>query len=326
MAGFSILWKALPRLLFNKEEAVPKRALGPFKTDASTYAQPPGSGLRITWFGHASSLLEIDGMRVLLDPVWERRASPVSFAGPKRFFPPTLPLEDLPPLDMVLLSHDHYDHLGAETIRRLSTLQASARARYVCPLGVGKRLRGFGVQDVRITELDWTQDTTVSGAELGSELKITAWPARHFSGRGLGDRFSTLWASYVLEGPKHRVFFGGDSGYWEGFAAIGQPYERFDVSMLQIGAFDDLWRSIHMNPEDAVQAYRDLGGAGKAGLLMPIHWGLFNLALHGWRQPIERVLAQAEGADLPLFSPRPGVPTEVIRQRTVVSDWWRVNG
>lgn len=324
MAGLSTLWKALPRLIFNKEETEPRVPPGPFHTEASVYSTPPGSGLRITWFGHACTLVEIDGMRVLIDPVWEQRASPVQWAGPKRFFAPTLPLEDLPEIDAVLISHDHYDHLGADTVRRLANLHATARARFVCALGVAKRLRGFGVAAQRITELDWTQSGTVAGAELGLELTVTAWPSRHFSGRGLLDRFTTLWGSYVIEGPKHRVFYGADSGYWEGFAAIGQQYERFDVSMLQVGAADRLWHDIHMEPEDAVQAYRDLGGRGKAGLLMPVHWGLFNLALHGWRQPIEKVMELAAGGDLAVFAPQPGKPEEIVAGRDVRSDWWRV--
>lgn len=322
MAGpLTILTKILPRHLANKAETAPKRPLGPFHTDSSMYYRPPETGLRITWFGHAASLVEIDGVRVLIDPVWGKRASPREWLGPVRFFAPTMELEDLPPIDVVLLSHDHYDHLDAFTIKQLATLNVSSRARYVCPLGVGKVLRTCGVDEKHITELDWTQSTTVAGAELGVEIKIAAWPTRHFSGRGLLDRFTTLWNCYVLEGPKHRVLYGGDTGYWDGFGPIAAEYERFDVSMLPIGAFDPLWRAIHMGPEDALQAYRDMGGPEKAGLLMPVHWGLFNLALHGWRQPIDH-LTELAGEDVPLFSPTPGEPVDVVAGKEVRSGWW----
>ncbi len=178
------MWKVLPEFLFNRQEAEPKTPLGPFTTDASVYAKNPASGLRVTWFGHSSSLVEIDGVRVLIDPVWEQRASPFSFMGPKRFYAPTLALEAMPKLDVVLISHDHYDHLGAKTVKRLAKLQP--QAKWVTALGVGAWLRKFGVAAAQITELDWTESV-----EVGA-LKLTMWPSRHFSGRGLGDRFTTL--------------------------------------------------------------------------------------------------------------------------------------
>jgi len=316
MGGFGAMLKVLPRFLFNKEERVPAKPLGPFRTDSSVYAAPPESGLRVTWFGHSSFLLEIDGARVLVDPVWEQRASPVQWSGPKRFFDPTLALEDMPPLDAVLISHDHYDHLGAHTVRKLATLPATANARWITSLGVGKRLIGMGVAEAQITELDWTESVSVGGA-----LKVTAWPARHFSGRGVLDRFKTLWSSFVLEGPQHRVFFGADSGWWEGFAEIAAQYDGFDLTLLEIGAFDEAWAGIHMGPDNAARAFAEMGGAAKAGLLMPIHWGLFALALHDWRQPIERMQVAARDKGVELWSPVPGVPSEVLGPR--VAEWWQ---
>ncbi len=323
MAGPGIVFKVLPLYLRNRAGREPNTALGPFRTDAGAYATPPASGLRVTWFGHSSFLLEIDGFRVLVDPVWEQRASPFSFMGPKRFFPPTLPLEQMPLLDVVLISHDHYDHLGAETVRRLSGLPATARARWVTSLGVGERLRRFGVPAARIQELDWTQSTDVQapGAEQG--LRVTAWPARHFSGRKGWDQFTTLWSSFVLEGPEHRVYFGADSGMWPGFGEIAAQYDRFDLTMLEIGAFHPLWASIHLGPEGAAEAYRQIGGPAKAGVLMPIHWGLFNLALHGWYEPIETMTAIAAREGWPLCSPTPGEPTEVSVGGLAPSAWWR---
>jgi L-ascorbate metabolism protein UlaG (beta-lactamase superfamily) len=270
--------------------------------------------LRVTWFGHSASLVEIDGFRVLIDPVWEQRASPFSFMGPKRFFQPTLELMDLPRIDVVLISHDHYDHLGAETVRRLTRVPGAAGARWVTSLGVGRRLSGWGVPTERIVELDWTESVEVGG------LKLTAWPSRHFSGRGVLDRFKTLWGSFVIEGPRHRVYYGADSGWWEGFGEIAARYDGFDLTMLEIGAFNELWAAIHLGPDNAARAFEAMGSPG---LMMPIHWGLFNLALHAWKQPMERMLEVAAERGIPLWSPEPGVPTEVVAGAELRSDWWR---
>jgi L-ascorbate metabolism protein UlaG (beta-lactamase superfamily) len=315
VGGFSTMWKVLPEFLFNRQEAEPKTPLGPFTTDASVYEKNPASGLRVTWFGHSSSLVEIDGVRVLIDPVWEQRASPFSFMGPKRFYAPTLALEAMPKLDVVLISHDHYDHLGAKTVKRLAQLQP--QAKWVTALGVGAWLRRFGVAAAQITELDWTESV-----EIGA-LKLTMWPSRHFSGRGLGDRFTTLWGSYVLETSQHRLYYGADSGPWEGYAEIGAQYNGFDVVMLEIGASSPYWPTIHLGPDAAVAAYEAMGGLTGGGVMMPIHWGLFNLALHGWRQPMERMIELAAERGVKLWSPRPGEPTEVVRGDGLWSSWWQ---
>jgi len=308
-----MIFKLLPQYLFNREERVPKLGLGPFHTNVAAYTTEPESGLRITWMGHSSMLVEIDGVRVLLDPVWDERASPVQWAGPKRFFAPTLRLEQLPQIDVVLISHDHYDHLGAGTVRQLAELQPEAR--WVTPLGVGEILRRLGVQTERIEEIDWTETVSIAGG-----LEITALPSRHFSGRSLFNRFETLWASFVLRGTGHTVYYAADSGWWEGFAEIGAEYGPFDLTMLEIGASNELWHSIHLGPDGAMRAFHALGGMG---LLMPIHWGLFDLALHAWRQPIERLIALAESEGLKLWAPKPGLPTEVLRGVEMHSDWWR---
>lgn len=309
VGSWSTFFKVLWRHLANREERIPKRALGPFRTDARVYENPPASGLRVTWMGHSSSLLEIDGVRVLVDPVWEQRTAPVEWAGPKRFFAPPLPLEELPRIDVVLLSHDHYDHLGARTVQRLAQLEATAGAQWVTTLGVGKILKKWGVKHA--SELDWTESLRAG------QLELIALPTRHFSGRSLATRFETLWTSFVIAGPKHRVFYGADSGEWEGFKEIGQAYGPFDLTMLEIGAFDPLWADIHMGPDGAVRTFRAMGGTG---LMMPIHWGLFNLALHGWRQPIERLFAVD---NLKIWSPEPGMPTQVLRGIELRSEWWR---
>jgi L-ascorbate metabolism protein UlaG (beta-lactamase superfamily) len=305
---WSTFLKVLWRFLTNREERTPRKTLGPFRTDPGVYQIPPESGLRVTWMGHSSMLLEIDGLRVLVDPVWDQRAAPVEWAGPKRFFAPPLELEELPRIDVVLVSHDHYDHLGARTVQRLSQMEAVAGAQWVTTLGVGQILKKWGVQNAR--ELDWTESLRIG------ELELTALPARHFSGRSLFNRFETLWASFVLSGPKHRVYYGADSGEWEGFQEIAQAYGPFDLTMLEIGAFDPLWADIHMGPDGAARMFSAMGGKG---LMMPIHWGLFDLALHAWRQPIERVFA-IEG--LKIWTPPPGLPTEVVKETELRSQWW----
>jgi L-ascorbate metabolism protein UlaG (beta-lactamase superfamily) len=314
VGGLGIVFKVLPLYVQNRELVEPKRPLGPFRTDASVYATTPASGLRVTWFGHSASLIEIDGMRVLVDPVWEQRVSPFSFMGPKRFFQPTIALEELPAIDVVLISHDHYDHLGADTVRQLAKAPGAAGARWVTSLGVGRRLRGFDVPAEKITELDWTESVEVGG------LKVTAWPARHFSGRGVFDRFTTLWSSFVIEGPRHRVYYGADSGWWEGFGEIAAQYDGFDLTMLEIGAFHPLWAAIHLGPDHAAKAFELMSPRG--GLMMPIHWGLFNLALHAWKQPVERMLELADEKGIKLWLPEPGAPSEVVAGAELRSGWW----
>jgi L-ascorbate metabolism protein UlaG (beta-lactamase superfamily) len=311
VGGLSLMFKMGPRFFFGAAARSPRQSPGPFHTDSRAYATSPQSGLRITWFGHSSSLVEIDGVRVLIDPVWDERAAPTQWAGPKRFFAPPLALDDLPAIDVVLISHDHYDHLGAGTVKRLARMEALPHARWVTTLGVGTILETLGVDSSRCTELNWTEKVKVGS------LTVSALPARHFSGRSLFHRFETLWASFALTGMKHRVYYGADSGEWHGFRDIGESFGPFDLTMLEIGASDPLWADIHMGPEGAVRSFRALGGHG---LLMPIHWGLFDLALHHWKQPIENVFA-VQG--LKLWSPEPGAPSEVVQGEEIRSEWWR---
>jgi L-ascorbate metabolism protein UlaG (beta-lactamase superfamily) len=317
VGGLPMMLKLLPLYLRNREERFPRRPLGPFRTDARVYGEGPPSGLRITWMGHSSLLIEMDGLRVLVDPVWDERASPFRWMGPKRFFEAPLALSELPPLDVVLVSHDHFDHLGAQTIRCLSELTAAGDARWVTSLGVAKALKSFGVRAERIVELNWTESVTVAGS-----LQITALPARHFSGRSLSGRFETLWSSFVLKDGRHNLYFGADSGLWDGFATIARDFGPFDLTMLEIGAYHELWKSIHMGPDGAATVFTSMGGAG---LLMPIHWGLFDLALHAWNQPIQRIIELANGSGIKLWSPEPGLPTEVVKGKECRSDWWRVD-
>lgn len=299
----------LRRQLMGKEERVPRQPLGPFRADVVALAEPvPAEALRVTWFGHSSTLLELDGKRFLTDPVWRLRASPVA-VGPKRFFAPPLPLEDLPPLDAVLISHDHYDHLDRDAIQLLAR---TTEVPFYCPLGVGQHLRRWGVPGHRITQLDWWQEVILPG---GTHT-LAATPARHFSGRGL-TRDNTLWASWCVLGPVHRAFFGGDSGPFEqGFREIGEAYGPFDLVMLEIGAYDELWAAIHMGPDEALVAHRALGG----GALLPLHWATFNLAFHSWHEPADRLVAAA-GPDVPLLLPEPGQRLDVA-EGPVPGYWW----
>ena len=316
VGDWSTILKVLPLYLNNKQEKVPRRPLGPFQTETSTYQTVPTSGLRVTWMGHSSLLVEIDGIIILIDPVWDQRASPMQWAGPKRFFAAPLRLEDLPRIDVVLISHDHYDHLGESTIRKLAKIEPTRQARWVTSLGVGEILQRFGVAKTQISELDWTQSLTIDQ----HKLEVTAVPARHFSGRKMFNRFETLWSAFVLKGSEHKVYFGADSGWWNGFSEIGATYGPFDLTMLEIGAYHELWSDIHLGPEGASRAFMALGGKG---LMMPIHWGLFDLALHGWRQPIQELFEIAEQKQISLWAPEPGRPTEVVNGVELRSDWWR---
>ena len=309
MAGAGAILQALARLATNRNETVPRTTLGPFHTDLSIFDSECGSGLRVTWIGHSTALIEIDGCRILTDPVWCQRASPLQFIGPRRFFAPPLTLSQLPPLDAVIVSHDHYDHLDGSAIAALG----QRGAPFYCPLGVGRYLRQWGVASDKITELDWMQS-----AGLAHGCLLTGVPARHFSGRSMWNRFGTLWSSFVIRGSRNSVFYGADSGWFDGFAEIGERFGPFDLSMLEIGAYDPAWATIHLGPDRAAQAHLALRGR----LMMPIHWGLFNLALHAWRQPIERLSEIAPSMGISLFLPQPGLPAEVAQQ-PLNTQWWQ---
>ena len=267
---------------------------------------PQAADLAVTWLGHASALIEIDGRRILADPVFQERVSPSTRVGPRRMHDVPLRLEQLPPLTAVIISHDHYDHLELSTVRALMRQQVP----FVVPVGIGAHLRGWGVPPERIHELDWDGSVTLDG------ITLTCTEARHFSGRGL-KRNTTLWSSWALTGPQHRVYFGGDTGYTPAFAEIGARLGPFDLTLLPIGAYNDAWPDIHMNPEQAWRAHGDLGGR----VLLPIHWATFDLAMHTWSEPVERLLAVAgDGAAIAL--PRPGERL-VADQLPADPNWWR---
>jgi L-ascorbate metabolism protein UlaG (beta-lactamase superfamily) len=272
------------------------------------WRRAPASGLRATWLGHSTVLVEIGGLRIVTDPVWGPRASPSRLAGPKRFQPVPVPLSRMPKIDLVVLSHDHYDHLDYPTVKALAALGVP----FVTSLGVGAHLEAFGVAPERITELDWWQTLRVPN----SEVELTAAPSQHFSGRGLKDRNATLWSSFVMRSPRHAVFFSGDTGLTDEYAVIRERLGPFDLVMLEVGAFHPSWGDIHLGPENALKAHALLGG----GAFLPVHWGTFSLALHAWDQPAEVLLAQA--GNVPLLMPRLGEAVEPAHAERVVP-WWR---
>lgn len=269
----------------------------------------PGQGedLRITWLGHSAQLIEIDGALILTDPVFGPRAAPVSWMGPKRFHPAPVPVEKLPPLDAVIISHDHYDHLDYPTITKL----AGRGTRFITALGVGAHLEAWGIPSSRITELGWWQETEVKG------IQITATPSRHFSGRGPGASTATFWASWAIVGPRHSVWFSGDTGpYAEGFEEIGRRFGGFDLTMIESGAWNARWGNIHLGPDNAVAVHRQVRGK----TLMPVHWGTFNLALHAWDEPIRRIMDIADQEDLHILAPMMG---ETVHRERGISEFWR---
>ncbi len=302
--------RALKSFLNGSSYKTPRKALPVQRRNRADYAQAPASGLRVTWLGHSTLLVEVDGHRILTDPVWSNRAGPGLGLGPKRFFAPPLPLEQLPRLDAVIISHDHYDHLDMNTIRRLNKLGV----KFVVPLGVGAHLERWKVPASRIVELDWWQSHTVG------KLKLVATPARHGSGRSLTDRNATLWASWSMVGPKHRVFFSGDGGYSPSFAEIGKKYGPFDVTLMESGAYNTAWSDFHLGPEQSVKAHSDLRGK----VMIPIHWGTFVLAPHGWTEPAERLRVAARNAGATLAIPRPGDQVEPASP-PALTRWWPEN-
>ena len=303
---------SLKDFLLGGERRTPEAPL-PSHDPRPAWQRAPASGLRATWLGHSTVLIEIDGARVLTDPVWGTRASPFRLLGPKRFQPVPLRLRDMPAVDVVVISHDHYDHLDFPTIRALAR---NSRVPFVTSLGVGAHLQAWGVPPERITELDWWETHRVAG----TGLTITAAPSQHFSGRGLKDRNATLWSSMVVQGERHAVFFSGDTGLTSEYTAIRDRLGPFDLVMLEVGAFHPAWGDIHLGPLNALKAHELLGG----GAFMPVHWGTFSLAMHAWDEPPETLLAHAPSRHA-LLMPRLGQAVEP-RDQQPAEPWWRIQG
>jgi L-ascorbate metabolism protein UlaG (beta-lactamase superfamily) len=282
----------------------------PSMNPLAAWSKPAASGLRATWLGHSTVLIEIDGLRVLTDPVWGPRASPSRLAGPKRFQPVPVLLREMPPLDLVVVSHDHYDHLDYPTIRELARYDVP----FVTSLGVGAHLEAWGVQPERIVELDWWESHDLPN----TSLTLTAAPSQHFSGRGLKDRNATLWSSFVIRSQRHAVFFSGDTGLTTEYKSIRERLGPFDLVMLEVGAFHPAWGDIHLGPQNALAALALLGG----GPFLPIHWGTFSLAMHAWDQPAEALLQLGPKAGAHLVMPRLGEAVEPAHDERIEA-WWR---
>ena len=299
--------KVMWDFFFNKPKNTEPHAPVPVHTltRAELDAAPDRSLYRL---GHSTILLKLRGHWWLTDPVFSERASPVQWAGPKRFLAPPIAIDELPPIRGVLLSHDHYDHLDHAAIQAL----AGKVEVFLVPLGVGDRLAAWGVQNTRIRQFDWWQGADIAG------LRLTFTPAQHFSGRGVRDGNRTLWGSWVIDDGQRRVFFSGDSGYFDGFAEIGRRFGPFDLTLMETGAYNVQWRYVHMQPEETVRAHQDLRG----GWLLPIHNGTFDLSMHPWFEPFERVLALGDehgiGIATPIMGERIDIDAPHAGER-----WWQ---
>jgi len=287
-----------------KQEREPSVDIPILKPETGRLVPGQGEDLRVTWLGHSSVLLEVDGALFLTDPVFGPRAAPVRWAGPKRFHAAPVPVEKLPPLDAVIISHDHYDHLDYPTVQKLMR----RGTRFITALGVGAHLERWGVPADRITELGWWQATEVKGVE------VTATPSRHFAGRGPGASMATFWASWALRGPRSSVWFSGDTGpFDEAFLEIGERFGGFDLTLIESGAWNPRWSHVHLGPDNALRVHEQVRGR----TFMPVHWGTFKLALHAWDEPIRRILQVAE---VPVLAPMMG---QTVHRESGVADFWK---
>ena len=304
--GAKVMWD----FFFNKPDntvpdgPIPVRTL----TRAELDAAPDRSLYRL---GHSTILMKLRGQWWVTDPVFSERASPVQFAGPKRFHAPPISLEELPPIRGVLFSHDHYDHLDSAAVKAL----AAKTDLFLAPLGVGDRLIGWGVPPEKVKQFDWWQGFGTDG------LKLTFTPTQHFSGRGLRDGNRTLWGSWVIIDGDKRIYFSGDSGYFKGFAEIGRRFGPFDLTLLETGAYNTQWPYVHMMPTQTIQAHIDLGGKW----LLPIHNGTFDLAMHAWYDPFEQVLKFGKERGVAITTPTMGERID-INAPHAGEYWWRSVG
>lgn len=307
--GLSGMPKILWRYMFEERIAAePEKPIPVQKIDLRNPALADNSPALFR-LGHSSILLQLSGKHWLIDPVFSDRASPFSWAGPKRFHKVPLDFDSVQEIEGVIISHDHYDHLDRETIEKLH----HKIKRFYTPLGVGQHLLSWGVPESKIIELDWWQDVQAG------DIKLTATPAQHFSGRGLTDGNETLWASWVIQTEQHKIFYSGDSGYFDGFKDIGERLGPFDLTLMENGAYDKQWTNVHMTPEETLQAHRDVGGKA----LMPVHNGTFDLALHPWYEPFERISALAKQQNVHLVTPQIGEAVN-LENPDNQNTWWKL--
>ncbi|MDL9948807.1 MBL fold metallo-hydrolase [Gordonia sp. ABSL11-1] len=301
----------------------PGRPRRPVEVLRPDFAEEAGD-LRATWLGHASVLVELDGVRILTDPVFSARCSPSQLVGPARMHAAPASVADLPPVDVVLISHDHYDHLDMATVVDLA--ERAPHTRFVTAIGVGAHLIAWGIAADRIEQADWWEERTIVVG--GTSLTFTCCPARHFSGRGLS-RNLTQWSSWVVAGPSHRMFFSGDTGFSDRFEEITTRVGPVDLTLIAVGAYDPLWPEVHVNPEEAIAVHRMLtGDRVRDAVMIPIHWGTFNLARHSWADPIARLLPSAEANTSTVVVPPPGGGVDVVhRTGTAMRNpaWWEAS-
>ncbi|MBF0186366.1 MAG: MBL fold metallo-hydrolase [Magnetococcales bacterium] len=300
------IWSTLHSWFFDGKLRTPRVEIPVQRLDSPVVGD---GATHVTWMGHSTLLIELDGKTVLLDPVFSSNASPFSWLPPRSFYPemPISP-EAIDHVDAVVISHDHYDHLDMHSIKAL----ADKTDRFIVPLAVGGHLRRWGIAEEKITELGWWKSTTLDS------ITLTATPTRHFSGRSLMDKNRTLWAGWAIRGRDNTLYFGGDSGFFPGFKEIGERLGPFDLTMLECGAYDPAWPNIHMFPEQTAQAHIDL--RGKA--LMPIHWSRFDLALHPWNASVERLETAARKQNLTIVTPRIG-QRFAMNGELPATAWWR---
>ena len=302
-------WKIFKELTTKASDRNPYKNILVEKIDSTVIENHNNNITYLTWFGHSAFLLHIDGKKVLIDPMLSKSPSPIKLIGAKRYSKEIpVEIENLPFIDAIILSHDHYDHLDYESIQKLK----GKVGRYFTPLGVGNHLIEWGVAKETISELIWWDSIEFDN------IKLICTPARHFSGRGLFDRASTLWCSWVIKGQKDNIFFSGDSGYDTHFKEIGETYGPFDISLMECGQYNEDWKLLHMMPEETVQASLDL----KSKLTLPIHWGGFTLAFHDWTDPIERILNKANELNMPVTTPKIGESVVIGNTNYPTEKWW----
>ncbi len=298
--------KVMKGVFFDKALRAPKEKLPEMRPDIAEFVKP-GPNLKFVWFGHSTLMLNLDGKILLLDPVFSDYAFSLDMFV-KRFQPPVLTPAELPHIDAIVISHDHYDHLDKKTIEFFKNKSTG----FIVPVGVGDNLREWGIPNSRIVELNWGGTVSHNG------LNFTAAPAQHFSGRGLFDRNKTLWASWIIEGHTEKIFYSGDSGYGDHFKEIGKRHGPFDVTFIENGQYNERWPDVHMQPEESIQAHLDVNG----GLMIPVHWGMFDLSLHKWNEPVERSYKIAAAWDIPIYIPRLGQIVDTGANLTQ-QPWWR---
>jgi L-ascorbate metabolism protein UlaG (beta-lactamase superfamily) len=297
-----IMWNMIFHKPRNTRPASPIPVQG--LTLADLMAAPNHSVYRL---GHSTLLLKMQGKFWITDPVFAERASPVQWAGPKRFHQPPISIDELPAIEAVILSHNHYDHLDYQAVLKL----ADKTNVFLTPLGVGDTLIKWGIDASKVRQFDWWQGTEVAG------IRFVATPSQHFSGRGLFDGNSSLWASWVMIDGDTRIFFSGDTGYFDGFKRIGEQFGPFDLTLMETGAYNVEWPHVHMQPEETLQAHIDLKGRW----LLPIHNGTFDLAMHAWHEPFDRILALAWERSVSITTPQMGEVFNLTQPQRG-SAWW----